>query len=440
LSGPGRATKIRLRDFRSPPMRAFHLSWFAFFLCFFGWFGVAPLMAAVRDDLGLTREQVGNTVIASVLVTIFARLVIGWLCDRIGPRLAYTGLLLLGSIPVMAIGFAQSYEGFLLGRLAIGVIGASFVITQAHTSMMFAPNCVGTANATTAGWGNTGGGATQLVMPLIFAAILTFGATQATAWRLAMIVPGVLMILTGIAYFFLTQDTPAGNLADLRRAGRLPDRARGKGAFAAAIRDPRVLVLFLIYGACFGVELTINNICALYLHDEFGLGLAAAGGLAALFGMMNLFARSLGGFLGDRAGGRFGLRGRAALLGVVLFGEGLLLMVFSQMELLAVAIVTLVIFSLFVQMAEGVTFSVVPFINRDAVGAVSGIVGAGGNAGAVAAGFLLRTEGLTTRAALLYLGLAVATTSVTVLALRFSRSSEREAHDDIRQSLAAAST
>ncbi|MEZ4267502.1 MAG: MFS transporter [Myxococcota bacterium] len=419
-------------------MRAFHLSWFAFFLCFFGWFGIAPLMAAVRDDLGLTREQVGNTVIASVFVTIFARLVIGWLCDRVGPRLAYTGLLLFGSIPVMAIGFATTYEGFLLGRLAIGVIGASFVITQAHTSMMFAPNCVGTANATSAGWGNAGGGATQLAMPLIFAAIVGLGVTQASAWRLAMIVPGVAMILTGIAYYFFTQDTPAGNLADLRRAGRLPPRSRSKGAFAAAVRDPRVLVLFLVYGACFGVELTINNICALYLHDEFGLSLAAAGGLAAMFGLMNLFARSLGGFLGDVAGGRFGLRGRAALLGVVLFGEGVLLMVFSQMEVLAIAMVTLVAFSLFVQMAEGVTFSVVPFINRDAVGAVSGIVGAGGNAGAVCAGFLLRTEGLTTRAALLYLGLTVAALSVSVLALRFTRSSEREAHHEIRQSLATA--
>ncbi len=139
-------------------MRTFHLTWFAFFLCFFGWFGIAPLMAVVREDLALTKEQLGNTIIVSVAFTVIARLLIGWLCDKIGPRRAYSWLLALGSIPVMTIGLADSYETFLLFRLAIGAIGASFVITQYHTSVMFAPNTVGTANATTAGWGNLGGG------------------------------------------------------------------------------------------------------------------------------------------------------------------------------------------------------------------------------------------------------------------------------------------
>ena len=166
-----KATRIKLFNFSTPQMRAFHMSWFAFFLCFFAWFGIAPLMAVVRDELGLTKAQIGNTIIASVAITIIARLFIGWLCDRIGPRLTYTWLLVLGSIPVMGIGFAHDYTTFLLFRLGIGAIGAAFVITQYHTSVMFAPNCVGTANATSAGWGNLGGGVTQMVMPLIFCGV-----------------------------------------------------------------------------------------------------------------------------------------------------------------------------------------------------------------------------------------------------------------------------
>ena len=152
----GKATKISLFNFTTAPMRTFHMTWFAFFLCFFGWFGIAPLMAVVREDLSLTPEQVGNTIIASVAITVIARLFIGWLCDKIGPRKAYTWLLALGSIPVMTIGLADSYETFLMFRLAIGAIGASFVITQYHTSVMFAPNVVGTANATSAGFCVTG--------------------------------------------------------------------------------------------------------------------------------------------------------------------------------------------------------------------------------------------------------------------------------------------
>src|SRR6187431_3035547 len=101
-----KATKISLFDFKSVPMRAFHITWITFFLCFFGWFGVAPLMPIIRKDLALTQSQIGNIIIASVAITIFARLLFGWLCDRIGPRISYTILLLVGSLPVMFIGFS----------------------------------------------------------------------------------------------------------------------------------------------------------------------------------------------------------------------------------------------------------------------------------------------------------------------------------------------
>ena len=83
----GKATRINLLDFTTPPMRAFHMSWFAFFLCFFAWFGIAPLMTVVRAEMGLTKDQVGWCIIGSVAITVVARMLIGRLCDRFGPRL-----------------------------------------------------------------------------------------------------------------------------------------------------------------------------------------------------------------------------------------------------------------------------------------------------------------------------------------------------------------
>jgi NNP family nitrate/nitrite transporter-like MFS transporter len=50
----------------------------------------------------------------------------------------------------------------------------------------------------------------------------------------------------------------------------------------------------------------------------------------------------------------------------------------------------LVPFSIMVMAAEGAMYSVVPFVNRKAMGSVAGMVGAGGTAGAVAAGFLFK--------------------------------------------------
>jgi NNP family nitrate/nitrite transporter-like MFS transporter len=436
IPSSNKATRIDLLNLTTPQMRVFHVTWFAFFLAFFGWFGIAPLMAVVRDDLDLTKAQVGNTVIASVTVTIVARLLIGWLCDRIGARLSYSGLLILGAFPVMLIGLAQDYETFLLFRLAIGVIGASFVITQYHTSLMFGPNVVGTANATTAGWGNLGGGVTQIVMPVVLTAVVTIGAGEALGWRVAMVFPGIALLLMGFAYYFLTQDTPEGNFRELRKAGRLPPASSTGGSFMAAAKDRRVWALFVIYGACFGVELTINNVAALYYHDRFELSVATAGLVAGLFGLMNIFARTLGGVLGDKAGIAFGLRGRVLFLGAVLLLEGVALVVFSQMSVLFIAVGSMLVFSLFVQMAEGATFSIVPFINRRALGSVAGIVGAGGNAGAMSFGFLFRMESLSTETAFFYLGIFVAAASSLALLVRFSAEMEHEERQAMNEALA----
>ena len=134
------------------------------------------------------------------------------------------------------------------------MIGASFVITQHHTSVMFATNVVGTANATTAGWGNLGAGVTQIAMPLVLVVLAAL-----------------------VAYYRFTRDTPDGDFRELRAAGRLPSAAAANGSFREAATDPRVWALFVIYGACFGVALTVNNVAALYHHDRFGLGLTGAG-------------------------------------------------------------------------------------------------------------------------------------------------------------------
>lgn len=423
-----KATSIHLLDFKSAPMRAFHITWMTFFVCFFGWFGIAPLMPVIREDLGLTKGQIGNIIIASVSITIFARLFFGWLCDKIGPRISYTILLLIGSLPVMFVGFSNSYESFLLFRLAIGVIGASFVITQYHTSVMFAPNVVGTANATAAGWGNMGGGVTLMVMPLIFAGFIGAGYLSHDAWRYAMVVPGIALFMMAFVYYFYTQDTPDGNLRELRKTN--PEyRAKGKdseGSFLSACRDYRVWILFLAYGACFGIEITIDNIATLYFVDNFHLGLKEAGIIAGTFGMMNIFARALGGIFGDKAGKKFGLKGRIFILAIFLLCEGLGLIVFSNMDVLTWAIITMLIFALFLKMSNGATYSVVPFINTKAMGAVSGIVGAGGNVGAVLAGFLFASETISYRESLFTIGLAVIGVSVIALLVSLSNKPQQE--------------
>ncbi len=387
-----KATRLNFKDFKSVPMRTFWITSLAFFLCFFAWFGIVPFMPDVVKDLGLTPSQKWNSIILAVAGTVFARLLIGQLCDKYGPRLCYTYLLIFGAIPVILLGFVQTPMQFMICRLFIGFIGASFVITQFHTSIMFAPNIVGTANATSAGWGNLGGGANRLGMPLIAAAVVSFGVAGEVAWRYSMVIVGLFCIVMGILYYFYTQDTPEGNFKELKASGQMPKIKKDEVSFLTTLKDYRVWILFFVYAACFGIELTVYGTMDDYLQNRFLLDRTTSGNLVLSFALMNIFARTLGGYFGDVFGNLRGLRGRVIFLAIILAAEGIMLSIFSVTTSLVMGMVFLIAFSLTVQMAEGATFAVVPFINKKAIGSISGIVGAGGNVGAFLAALFLKSK------------------------------------------------
>ncbi len=124
------------------------------------------------------------------------------------------------------------------------------------------------------------------------------------------------------------------------------------------------------------------------------------------------------------------------MLGCTILAEGLGLILFSRMRWLPLAIAAMMLAGLFVKMSNGATYSIVPFINQRALGAVAGIVGAGGNLGAVLAGFLFKTSSLTWPQALLILGVLVALSSSLAVLVRFSEVEERSAREEIEARLA----
>jgi NNP family nitrate/nitrite transporter-like MFS transporter len=258
-------------------------------------------------------------------------------------------------------------------------------------------------------------------MPLILAAVLYLGAESAFGWRVALLVPGVLMLVMAVLYWRYTQDCPQGNYAELRARGVVLDSGKkgGWAIFKQASANYRVWLLFVTYGACFGVEIFIHNIAAMYYVDRFGLSLKGAGMAAGVFGLLALFARALGGYVSDRLASRKGLDGRTLLLFVLIVGEGLGLIWFSQMSALWLAVIAMTVFGLFTHMACGATYALVPFLDRKALGGVAGIIGAGGNVGAVAAGFLMKGSA-SVQQCLLILGALVTVSAFCAVAVRFS--------------------
>ena len=405
--------RLNIFSLKGVHMKTFHITWLTFFFCFFAWFGIAPLMPLVSEQLQLTKEQKGNVAIAAVSATIIARLIIGRLTDKYGPRKVYTWLLVLCAFPVMFIGIADSYYTFLFFRLGIGVIGASFVLTQFHTSVMFAPNIKGSANAVAGGFGNTGGGATQVIMPLIAAGLVSAGlVSNEDSWRYAMIFPGAMLLVMARLYWKYTKDTPAGNFEELPEKENL----KKENTFLIAAKDYRTWILTIAYAACFGVEITVDNFAACYFHEDYKATLIFAGLLASIFGWLNIFARALGGIVSDTIGKRYGFNGKVSMLAILLLLEGFGIMLFANSTGLIMAITMMFFFGLCLKMANGATYSIVPFVNSKAVGSVAGIVGAGGNVGAMLIGFLFKSMPYST--AFLYLGGGVFVVGLVVMAVR----------------------
>jgi NNP family nitrate/nitrite transporter-like MFS transporter len=175
------------------------------------------------------------------------------------------------------------------------------------------------------------------------------------------------------------------------------------------------------------MEITFDNVASLHFVDTFKLSQSSAGFWAGVFGFMNLFARALGGVVSDKVGSRFGMKGKGLFLGLMLLLEGIGIILFAKAGSFGFAIVSMLSFALFLKMANGATYGIVPFINEKNVGLISGIVGAGGNMGGMIFGFLFKSKSISYTGAFTYIGITVMIVSAIVFITRFRKAEAVEA-------------
>ncbi len=147
-----RAVEIQVGSMARPHMRGFHLAWMAFFVAFFTWFALTPLLSEIAISLNLTKEQIWTSSIFGVAGSAVTRILIGPVCDKYGARWAMGGTLFLSAIPMALTALVRTSVGLSVLRLFIGLAGSAFVTSQYWTSTMFTPEVAGTANALAAGW------------------------------------------------------------------------------------------------------------------------------------------------------------------------------------------------------------------------------------------------------------------------------------------------
>jgi NNP family nitrate/nitrite transporter-like MFS transporter len=402
-----RAVEIALYSSARPHMRGFHFAWLAFFIAFFAWFAMTPLLSEIARSLDLSRREIWTSNALAVAGSAVTRILAGPVNDIYGARYTMCGTLLFSAIPTCIAGLViRGKTSLYIIRLLIGVCGSAFVTCQFWTSSMFVAEVAGTANSLAAGWGNLGGGVAQVVMGSLLFPLLKviyggegFGQAASVytdddqaddeydraadlAWRTAMVFPGLLCLYGAYFCIRFADDCPKGNFRKRKEQGLMVSESP-MDAIRRGANNRNTWLLFLQYAACFGVEITMTNAAALYFQEEFGQNTETAAAIASVFGWMNLFARGIGGFCSDMASATFGMRGRLWIQFVTLVAEGGLVCVFSTTDTLATAIIVMVLFSICVQAAEGSTFGIVPYVDYSVTGSISGIVGAGGNVGGV---------------------------------------------------------
>mmetsp|Transcript_15223 Transcript_15223/g.33204 ORF Transcript_15223/g.33204 Transcript_15223/m.33204 type:complete len:338 (-) Transcript_15223:385-1398(-) len=282
-----KAKEIKLCSFARPHMRAFHFAWWGFFIAFFIWFAIAPLLPLIKVDLGLTPQDIWTTNICAVAFDICMRFVFGAVCDKYGARVPMGCVLMLASIPTACIGLVNSLTGLICIRLFIGLAGSTFVMCQCWATRMFTKEIVGMVNGLVGGWGNVGGGATQLVMgTLLFPLFKVFtGQDVSLAWRTVTLVPAAVAFTTGIAVICFSDDCPKGNYKELKKSGEMPE-VSAAASFRGGAVDINTWMLFIQYACCFGVELTVNNAAVSYFVKRFELSIESASAIASIFGFM----------------------------------------------------------------------------------------------------------------------------------------------------------
>jgi len=420
-------------------MKILHLSWFAFFITFMVWFNLAPFLQSVKESLGLTTAEIKTLLILNVAFTIPARVVIGMLTDKYGPRIVYSALLAICSIPCFAFALSETFIQAAISRFALGFIGAGFVVGIRLVSEWFPHNELGTAEGIYGGWGNFGSAAAAFTLPTI---AVMFGGED--GWRYAMAITGVMSLLFSFVFYANVTDTPKGstyfrpkNLGAMEVTStgdfflllvmKLPMYGAlallawklsptgiamlsdivvnsiyiglsvlylyevwqtwtlNKSIFSEPVPEihqykfKQVVVLNILYFATFGSELAVISMLPLFFSETFELTPVMAGMVASAYAFMNLMSRPGGGWLSDKFGRKPTLLILTAGLAIGYFFMG---QVNSEWPLW-LAVMAAMACSFFVQSGEGAVFATVPLIKRRMTGQIAGMTGAYGNVGAV---------------------------------------------------------
>ena len=435
--------KLNLLSF-SGKTKILHMSWLAFFISFVVWFNHAPLMLVIAKTLGLTSAEIKIILILNVALTIPARIIIGVLVDKFGPKRTYSTLLASSSIPCFMFAFANNFEQLALARFLLGFVGAGFVIGIRMVGEWFPAKQVGLAEGIYGGWGNFGSAAAAGVLPILS---LMYGGDD--GWRYAIASTGIIALVYSVIYFLNVSDTPKGSTYfKPKKSGAMEVTTTGDMYFYIAMTIPLYLALILLtwklssavgvnlvsmpfavgiymaiwalfsynaykiihvnkeslkrpvaeihrykfkqvaildaaYFITFGSELAVVSMLPLFFFDTFHISQGITMVQAGLLGGSFAFINLIARPTGGWISDKFG---RKLTLSICILGLSAgyfaMSLITSESSLVSAVMITMSC-SCFVSGGCGAVYAIVPLIKRRMTGQIAGMVGAYGNVGGV---------------------------------------------------------
>jgi NNP family nitrate/nitrite transporter-like MFS transporter len=258
------------------------MSTVAFTVCFMVWMMFAVIGIPIKQQLGLNETEFGILAAMPVLTGSLIRLPLGMMTDKFGGRPVFFAIMIVTVIPIWLIGYATEYWQFLVAGLFVGVAGGSFSVGIAYCARWFEKKNQGFAMGVF-GAGNAGAALTKLIAPSI---VVAYG------WTTVPTVYAVMMLVTALAFWFLSYSDPAHQVPSSVSVGEQ----------LKALKDPNVWKICQYYSIVFGSYVALSLWMTKYYITEYGFDIKVAAFLAACFSLPGGVLRALGGWFSDKWG------------------------------------------------------------------------------------------------------------------------------------------
>ncbi|MFC4062610.1 MFS transporter [Planomonospora corallina] len=334
------------------------LATLGFAVNFWAWALLSPLGPRFKELLGLSAAQQALLVAVPVVVGSLGRIPVGALTDRYGGRVMFPLVSAATIVPVLFIGVAgqSSLAALLAGGFFLGIGGTVFAVGVPFVNAWFPPHRRGLA----LGVFGVGMGGTAI------SALTTVPLVKTGGSATPFLITAVVLAVYAVVAWLAMRDAPG------RTAPARPMAAR----MAAAARLPITWQACALYAVAFGGYVAFSVYLPAYLQTAYGLEQADAANRMAGFVLLAVLMRPVGGWLSDRIGplpvlaGVFAVTCTAAA--VVSFTPGLA----------PVGTVAFLTMAAALGAGSGATFALVAQVApAEAVGSVTGLVGAAGGLG-----------------------------------------------------------